>query len=102
MATFFAVLLGIVVVILMCALLAWPMVMFMAGGEFGFGWKIRTRVLHSVASIVLLAVIIAILINSGIFSSSGAEHCGPGTRYVSESHYNPATKTTITDWMCIA
>lgn len=31
-----------------------------------------------------------------------SEHCGPGTVYRESRHYNPATKTTQTDWWCEA
>lgn len=62
--------------------------------------NIGLGVAGSVAALLICSgLIYALVVNLG---GDGSEHCGPGTRYVSESHYSPATKTTITDWMCVA
>lgn len=98
MTTFLIVLAFIIGIALLCALLIWSVVVWLVGGDWG--WRIRTRFLHTVGCVIILALIIATAINGGVFASNNAEHCGPGTHYVAESHYNVATKTTITDWMC--
>jgi len=78
------------------------------GGGAAVFWAIEkfSRPLFPVVGIVVagllaFAIAITVAINSGVFEGNNAEHCGPGTRYVSDSYYNPATKTTITEWMCV-
>lgn len=101
MATFLIVLAWIVGGAFVLALLVWPLVVFMLADDV-WGWSVRTRVLHCIGSVLVLALVMTWAIDAGVFSSNNADHCGPGTHYVSESHYNPATKSSITEWMCVA
>ncbi|MBC7594513.1 MAG: hypothetical protein H7288_11345 [Kineosporiaceae bacterium] len=98
MSTFLAVLGVIAVIVVILAVVAWPLVVWI---EFD-DWAFLVKLGNTIGAIIVLAVMVAFAIDSGALSTNNAEHCGPGTRYVSESHYNPATKTTITDWMCTA
>jgi hypothetical protein len=97
MGTFIAVVLVIVTIIVFLAAAVWPMLVWMICDQ----WRIRTRVAHTVACLLAIALMVTGAINSGAFADNNAAHCGPGTRYVSESHYNPATKTTVTEWLCV-
>jgi hypothetical protein len=97
MGTFVTVLLVIVTLIIFLAVCVWPMIVWTVYGD----WRLRTRIAHTIAALLGAALIITGGINSGVFTSDNAAHCGPGTRYVSESHYNPATKTTVTEWLCV-
>jgi hypothetical protein len=54
--------------------------------------------LISLASILGIALMITIGINSGAFNDDSASHCAEGTHYVSS--YNNSTETT--DWWCAA
>jgi len=96
MTTFLAVVAVGAVVLVMCGLLFWPIFAWTVLED----WSIWAKVGNTIGALLAMAAIIALAIDSGALSDNNAEHCGPGTRYVSESHYNPATKTTITDWMC--
>lgn len=97
MSTFLTVLAVIGVIILVCALLGWAVVVWFV--DIDWGW--RVRLFYSVASVIGLAMLVAFTIDSGLISDDNASHCGEGTRFVEESYYSPATKTTITDWMCV-
>lgn len=64
----------------------------------GFIWVGVFRIFLGIVAMAALIWVFSLFVT---FDSDEAEHCGPGTRYISETHYNPATKTTITDWMCV-
>lgn len=100
MSTFLGVMAVIAVVLFLVALLLWAILVWFVGSDAG--WRFRTRLLHTVGCVVMIALVITWIIDAGLLTSDNSKHCGPGTHYVSESHYNVATKTTITEWMCVA
>lgn len=100
MATFLGVLLAGSILLVGCGLIAWALFVWLA--YFSENWATWFKVAHSVGAALLLAALIAWCIDSGLITTDNAAHCGPGTTYVSESHYNPATRSTVTDWMCVA
>jgi len=98
--TFLLVLGFIILILIGIAIVAWPMIVWLGIGD-DRNWTLRTKILHTIGAVLALAALVSFIITI-VPSSNGSEHCGPGTRYVSESHYNPATKSTIREWECIA
>ena len=70
---------------------------FFSGGDYGLAAA------TVVGAVLALAVAIWGALATGIIDSDdNAQHCGPGTTYRESSHYDPATKTVRTDWVCEA
>ena len=63
-------------------------------------WSVRRRIAVAVASLCILAGLLTAFV-SVVGDGNQAGHCGAGTRYVEERHYNPATKTTVREWLCV-
>lgn len=59
--------------------------------------RARVWVASAVLSFVCIVLAVWLLARTGDDPSS---HCGPGTRYVSETHVQG--KTIVTDWLCVA
>jgi hypothetical protein len=69
-----------------------------AGGAWnepkpGFFKKLVTWIVASLACIYMLSW------GFTWFPNDDSKHCGPGTKYVSETHMSG--KTTVTEWMCV-
>lgn len=97
MELFFGIILVIIALALLSGALMWPILVWILRDD----WSVRTRILHTIGCVLLFAFILSVVIPLTP-GDNNAAHCGPGTRYISESHYNPATETTITDWECVA
>lgn len=100
MSTFLTVLALIIGATALLCLFIWSVLVWPVGLDCG--WRVWTCLLHSVVAVLAAAMIIAWAINTGGLDPNDADHCGPGTHYVPESHYTVAAKTSVTDWMCVA
>ena len=98
MITFLAVIIGIVVVAVFAGCFLWPAFIW---ASFDREYSLRFKILNTVGCVLLIATLITGVMESGVFDSDSSQHCGVGTRYVSETHYSAATKTSITEWQCV-
>lgn len=66
-------------------------------------WPILGKLFTTTLVIVIIAGGVSYLIeNPPSFTFDNSHHCGPGTHYVDKKYFNPATKTVMTEWMCVA